>query len=271
MAVGWSIRPLVPAGRPFAEDPFAHLYLLVGIPLTVVFQVVLRRQPLRALWVRDAPPIRLGKAGICLALGLMLLPASSLVYGLSRHDMFLSMREALILIGAVGAAYALRNFRRPMVRLLVLCLVWVTGLDIVLNVGMHQVFPEVRPFSELSWMGALVVIGMTVYYLPVCFVLEEVTFRGALDAHLHKPGEAHGWLTAIIISAIWGLWHLPMFYPGSTALPVLAALFLVIHITVGVPLSLYWRRTGNLAVPALAHGLIDAVRDALILTEVPAP
>jgi hypothetical protein len=38
---------------------------------------------------------------------------------------------------------------------------------------------------------------------------------------------------------------------------------LVVHGAVGVPLSVYWRQSGNLAVPGFTHALIDAVRDAL--------
>jgi hypothetical protein len=38
---------------------------------------------------------------------------------------------------------------------------------------------------------------------------------------------------------------------------------LLVHSVVGVLLSLYWRQSGNLAVPAFAHAWIDAVRDSL--------
>jgi len=36
------------------------LYLVIGIPLTIVFQLFVRRRPLRELWVRNGP--RLGCA-----------------------------------------------------------------------------------------------------------------------------------------------------------------------------------------------------------------
>jgi hypothetical protein len=35
--------------------------------------------------------------------------------------------------------------------------------------------------------------------------------------------------------------------------------------TTGVPLSIYWRRSGNLFVTVAPHALIDAVRDALLV------
>ena len=46
MALGWA----------FKLGP--NEYLLLGVPLTAAFQLGVRRQPLRALWVRSAPPLR---------------------------------------------------------------------------------------------------------------------------------------------------------------------------------------------------------------------
>ena len=39
----------------------------------------------------------------------------------------------------------------------------------------------------------------------------------------------------------------------------------VVHVALGVGLSLAWRRTRNLGGPALAHAVIDAVRNATML------
>ena len=39
----------------------------------------------------------------------------------------------------------------------------------------------------------------------------------------------------------------------------------VVHVLLGVPLSFAWRRTRNLAGPALAHAVNDAVRNAFML------
>jgi membrane protease YdiL (CAAX protease family) len=38
---------------------------------------------------------------------------------------------------------------------------------------------------------------------------------------------------------------------------------LIPQVLIGVPLSIYWRRSGNLAVPAFTHAFIDSVRNAL--------
>jgi hypothetical protein len=40
-----------------------------------------------------------------------------------------------------------------------------------------------------------------------------------------------------------------------------------VHSLIGVPLATYWRQSGNLAVPAFTHALIDAVRNALQVME----
>ena len=50
-------------------------YLLMGIPLTIGFQLLVRRRPLRELWVRDATRFTLDKRGLVLAAVLVAAPA----------------------------------------------------------------------------------------------------------------------------------------------------------------------------------------------------
>ncbi len=38
---------------------------------------------------------------------------------------------------------------------------------------------------------------------------------------------------------------------------------MVVHALIGVPLAIYWRKSGNLAVTAFTHALIDGIRDGL--------
>jgi hypothetical protein len=57
-------------------DPNA--YLLAGVPLTIGFQLLVRRRPLSAMWVRQAPPFRLGRLGALLAVGLLIVPVKEL-------------------------------------------------------------------------------------------------------------------------------------------------------------------------------------------------
>ncbi len=98
---------------------------------------------------------------------------------------------------------------------------------------------------------------------PVGFVVEEVFFRGGLDTYLHRGEKTTGWLSAIYISALWGVWHLP----GSALMAghLLSTIvgLVVSQIILGVPLSLLWRKSGNLAVPDTTHALLEAVRSIL--------
>jgi membrane protease YdiL (CAAX protease family) len=97
-------------------------------------------------------------------------------------------------------------------------------------------------------------------YMAVVFAIEEVTFR-MLDSHLHEADLGRGVLSAVFISAAWGLWHMPI-VPELTWGTV--GVLLYVHVPYGVALSLFWRRTGNLVIPGLCHALGDAIRNAII-------
>jgi membrane protease YdiL (CAAX protease family) len=106
------------------------------------------------------------------------------------------------------------------------------------------------------------IVQYTVLYFPATFLLEEVSFRGAIDANVHHDGEKRGLASAVLVSVLWGLWHLPV--SGSLPFPLQMGELVVVHVLLGVPLSLAWRRTHNLAGPALAHAVNDAVRNAFM-------
>jgi len=119
--------------------------------------------------------------------------------------------------------------------------------------------PPPQPIGARLWFG----VTSLLKFIPVVFLLEEVWFRGVFDSHLHHPGEKRGVLSAIYVSALWGIWH-PVI-PGhqiQTLLPTFATV-IPFHVLIGVPFSLFWRRSGNLFVPASVHCLIDAVRNGL--------
>ncbi|MGZ7090315.1 MAG: CPBP family intramembrane glutamic endopeptidase [Candidatus Angelobacter sp.] len=97
---------------------------------------------------------------------------------------------------------------------------------------------------------------------PLVFVVEEVSFRGALDTHIQHPGERGGIWSAILVSSLWGLWHVPLAM-GSAPLASLLMPHVVAHCLIGVPLSIYWRQSGNLVVPGAAHASVDALRNML--------
>jgi hypothetical protein len=101
----------------------AEGYLVLGIPITIGFQHYVRRAPLRAMWVRTAPPFRLGAGGIAIAILLTIKPLTNLVISIRSHEK-LAVDAWLLaaMAGAWPAAYALRNFQRKTFRELLICL-----------------------------------------------------------------------------------------------------------------------------------------------------
>lgn len=246
-------------GRVFRLD--ADLYLVLGVPLTLLFQRLVRRRPVRALWVREAPPFRLGRGGIALALALGVVPLASLAGSAIGRDGVGVLYGAAAVAGGVGAAYALRHFRREHLRPLAWCLLITLGLDalqwsLFLGFGLVEVGPARVGAAGRAAIGVLSLLE----YLAVAFAIEEVTFR-MLDAHLHEADRGRGVSSAVALAAAWGLWHLPI-DPDPTWATV--GILLYVHVPYGVALSLSWRRAGNLAVPALCHALGDAIRNAII-------
>jgi membrane protease YdiL (CAAX protease family) len=94
-------------------------------------------------------------------------------------------------------------------------------------------------------------------YIATTMVMEEVAFRGAFDSHAHHEGDHHGWWTAILVSVMWGCWHLPMV--GWAAAPNA----IISMGAMGTFLSIWWRKSGNLGVTSTTHALADAIRNAI--------
>jgi hypothetical protein len=236
------------------------VYLLMGVPLTVGFQVLVRQRPLRELWVRDSTRFTLDRRGLVLASLLVVAPIYYGAKALPGANAWLIGWYAAAIIGAAGAAFALRaTTAAAMLRAaMVPMAVGAGGMAAVLG-GIH--LAANTPVHVLAVLGT--VAKYLLLYFPLTFLIEEVAFRGALDAHVHHAGEGRPWHSALFVSALWGLWHLPI--SGGLPLPLLVLELLAVHCLIGVPLSFAWRRTRNLVGPAFAHSAIDAVRNALML------
>jgi membrane protease YdiL (CAAX protease family) len=247
MGLGWILH----------LDPNA--YLLLGIPLAVLFQLFVCRKPLRNAWVRGAPKFRLDTLGIVLAIAFAVYPAWQLAKEWPLANWSLRLWFVACLIGAVGVGFALRHFTKSTLRDLLLCLAIAGGIGCA-----WMLLTAVAQHRDLSFTGTrvLTTAGHFLLYLPVCFVIEEVVFRGVLDSHIHHPGDPHPWFSALLLSAMWGWWHLPVAPPFFLLLGLI--FFPITHAIVGAPLAIFWRRSGNLLVPATAHALIDALRDTLL-------
>ncbi|MGH8929287.1 MAG: CPBP family glutamic-type intramembrane protease [Egibacteraceae bacterium] len=238
-----------------------YLYLLVGVPLTVVFQLVVRRRLLRELWVRDGQAFHLDRKGKVIAGALMILPVITLV--LTAGQWLLSVWLMACVVGAVPAAYAICHLRSDSVRITVRWTAIATVAGVAAMVA--SLVPLLIASPEPLRSSSMLVTGLhtAILLIPALFVLEEVTFRGALDSHVHGPGDGRVWLSALFVSTLFGLWHLPIVVGTSQGVLATVAQLLVVHWVIGVPLSFAWRRTGSLVAPGLAHALINGVRDAL--------
>jgi membrane protease YdiL (CAAX protease family) len=251
----------------------AYTYLLTGIPLCLIFQKWVRREPLLSCWVRNSPDFHFDWTTLLLAAGFLILPVTDLVATWSQSDWSLRLYFVSAAAGAFGAAFALRHFTKVALRSLLLCLatagVFHTALIVLIALLNHFMKHE-SPSGSLHPVRMLG--GQFFILFPVCFMVAEVAFRGVLDSHIHHPEDSASWLSpkswgsAALLSVLWGWWHLPIL-PASHSASQLIGLIIglpMVMMVPGIAFSLFWRRTGNLAVPAFVHALIDALRNVLI-------
>jgi membrane protease YdiL (CAAX protease family) len=233
-------------------------YLLLSVPLVVAFQLLVARRDIRELWVRTAPKVVLRRLTIVVACAAAIYPLIALIQALadSKPGSLIIAFAVVATAGAVAAGYAYGFFRSASWRYLALCAVLVVGYLIASELVFEgeRVFThplEAHPDHDLE-----VFILSLLQYIPTVFVFEEVVFRGALDSHLHRPGERRGGWTAAYISLLWCLWHAPLFGWGEFD-NLIVGMFVP-----GIVLSIYWRKSGNLGVSGGAHALNDSVRNA---------
>ena len=238
-----------------------NAYLLIGIPLTLAFQLGLRRRRIPELWVRRAPPIERRRLFAGLAIAFAVYPVYALVVTLAdppAGEAGLLVYLAAAAIGAGAAAYAFSRFDRTRWRWLgfTLATAGVIGaLPVIVGIDIETINLAVidRPRSELG-LGMLALL----LYAPAMYVIEEVSFRAALGSHACLPQEEHVVPTAIYLAFLWGVWQAPIV--GWDQLPLLIAY----HSLIGTFLSIGWHNSGNLAVSATAHAAYSSVRAALL-------
>jgi membrane protease YdiL (CAAX protease family) len=232
-------------------------YLVLSVPLVFAFQVFVARRDVRELWVKTAPRVFTRLMAV-IAVVAVIYPVIFLIKTIADGEPASVVIYAAVAIAGAGAVgYAFGLFTRETIRLMLLCILFATGYSILIDVITSLELDEtthpviIRPEADLE-MFITSLLGL----LPVVFLIEEVVFRGALDSHLHHPGERHGILTAIYISVLWSLWHAPVFgWDGVVD-------YLIAMVPMGVALSIFWRRSGNLGVSGSAHALSDSIRNA---------
>jgi len=173
----------------FACHMTVSQYQLTGVVLVFLFQLFVRRKPLQALWLRDAPAFRLDGWGWALALVLAADPIFHVVKDLRSGDsLFRVLAHTAAVAGALPAAFVFRRFDRATARAMLLCLGFPGSLGtcmmLVSAFGAHHLASRSLAKRLLIWGDTILL------YLPILFVFEEVSFRGAFDSHLQHTRRA---------------------------------------------------------------------------------
>jgi membrane protease YdiL (CAAX protease family) len=259
---GWvAIGYVFDLGRTFNRQ---CVYLLIGIPITIVFQLVIRKQPLRELWVRNGPRISVRSILAPVAVVLMVVPVYLLARDLvDTNGAGFVAYDLVLLVGAIGGGYAAKQFTEATWADLAKCFLTAGLIGILTAIDAYAHTTTAHPFgSPFDAPASRDFFVSLATYLPAMFVMEEVWFRGAVDSHVHHDGERHGILSAIFVSLLWSWWHLPI----TVGEPVIKSVFVLptVMVPMGIFLSIFWRRSGNLAVPGFSHAFSDSVRNILI-------
>lgn len=237
-----------------------HYYALLGIPLAVLFQLFVRRRPIYQLWVRGAH--RFSLATPIATVGLMLLPIAILYQDLiPAGDWAKATWMFCALAGAIPAGYALAHQKGEAGQYATPSFIIATliGLAYVFITAIRAHVSPVPAEDRLYAMLEQIVVNF-----PLCFIIEEVVFRGMIDTHLcsRESSEVQYWMSAIFVSLLWGLWHMPIIDLTTNRLHNFESL-MIMNLIIGIPLSICWRRSGTLVLPAAAHALIFAYLKAV--------
>jgi len=89
-------------------------YLLLGIPLTIVFQLWIARKPLHLLWMRHERSFSLSNAGWLIALVLLILPVYNVITLAAAHKLSPSVfgYYCAVIAGAFPAGYCFGRLTR---------------------------------------------------------------------------------------------------------------------------------------------------------------
>lgn len=251
MALGWLLR----------LDPNA--YLLLGIPLLLVFQLGVARRPLTELWLKHPPARFITWPGLLAAVPFLIVPVWSAVgdWRLASWAVrlwYLAAIAGTIPLGATLVRATLKTWRE-----LLGCLLTAGVFYVVMVVAVTFAFHQGK--FHVHHDSGRILAKWFLLYLPICFVVEEVFFRGGIDSYVQREGDPYGWATAIIVSCLWGWWHMPT-VPMHNVIEVMGVFIgaPLLMCMSGIPFSIFWRRSGTLLVTATLHALIDGVRNALL-------
>ena len=185
----------------------ANAYLVLGVPLAFGFQRFVARAPVRAAWVRDGGPFRFERRLVVRALVFALAPLLSIVDAIHLRSWSAGAAVVAGVGGAFGLAYARRAVPRGELAKLLRGAVAAAVPGIVVLGGYALLHKETLHVQLPTWGVAAVVGGISfAQYVPICFAVEEVLFRGVLDSYVAQTsdGPRERAATAVVLSALGG-------------------------------------------------------------------
>jgi hypothetical protein len=175
----------------------ANSYLLIGLPITFIYQIVVAKAPLRTLWVLAAPQMKIHQTRLAAKIiGLGFAAANAvLIYEVVASGYWIGAAyEGVEIVGSIPLAYAISNFTRSTIRPLLMTLATAGsfGIGMFLLTYAHSVYYlNVQPAVSVGSFALSALVSL-VQYVPAIFMLEEVSFRApsiATFTALEKRGQ----------------------------------------------------------------------------------
>ena len=120
-----------------------------------------------------------------------------------------------------------------------------------LGVGLSVVFGGPKPTLDTTVLGALLLLGIHIF--PGSAMGEELGWRGFALPLLQRERSALG--VSLVLGAIWGLWHFPLYLVGTDIRPlsIFPAFVLAVIATSVICTWLYNSTGGSLLIIVLFH------------------
>jgi membrane protease YdiL (CAAX protease family) len=263
MLYRYSVAALVVAALitvGFFSKPRAEIYQLGSAFIAWLAKRHFLRERMQTAWVQATAPVLTSRGRVEF---IFFLSATggvlAAVQALASRDFGGLAWSLVIVAGSWGLRYALARADSHTLRRTVVA----GAAALLLSLFMH--YHDLALATRYGLLQALGRAGMALMaYLPACFIVEEVAFRGILFNALRGRSKAAAISAALFTSTLWGLWHLPVLDTHGSWSAIRVVVFVGLHSAVGVALCWLWSSTGNLLPCALAHAVLDAVRDAFL-------
>ena len=142
----------------------------------------------------------------------------------------------------------------------------VLGLPVRAALGIHPAVPEgsvlARTIVDIGWVG--IAVTFPLWLFVACFgspLLEEPGWRGFALPQMQKRMPAT-W-AALLVAAIWGLWHLPLYLAFHENLAISLSL-IIMH---GFFLGWLYINTRSLLIAVLGHASLNVANNSLSLPD----